>query len=114
MIMIVRKKIELIVDVEASSVDYIYQSIIEGMEFNDEEGIVEYEVKDYEEPVNMDWNERIKKIQELKIFIEGNTDKFASNKNLQFLYDTINRRLIDLDENGIDNTLKAINSELYD
>mgnify|MGYP006922190684 FL=1 len=112
--MIVRKKIELIVDVEASSVDYIYQSIIEGMEFNDEEGIVEYEVKDYEEPVNMDWNERIKKIQELKIFIEGNTDKFASNKNLQFLYDTINRRLIDLDENGIDNTLKAINSELYD
>jgi len=112
--MIVRKKIELIVDVEASSVDYIYQSIIEGMEFNDEEGIVEYEVKDYEEPVNMDWNERIKKIQELKIFIEGNTDKFASNKNLQFLYGTINRSLIDLDENEIDETLKAINSELYD
>lgn len=28
--MIVRKKIELIVDVEGSCVDYIYQSIIEG------------------------------------------------------------------------------------
>lgn len=28
--MIVRKKIELIVDVEGSCVDYIYQSIIDG------------------------------------------------------------------------------------
>ena len=62
----------------------------------------------------MDWNERIKKIQELKIFIEDNTDKFANNKRLQFLYGTLNRSLIDLDENGIDNALKAINSELYD
>lgn len=62
----------------------------------------------------MDWNERIKKIQELKIFIEDNTDKFASNKHLQFLYGTINRSLIDLNGNEIDNTLKAINSELYD
>jgi hypothetical protein len=51
--MIVRKKIELIVDVEGSGVDYIYQSIIEGMEFNDEEGIIEYEVKDYEEPIKL-------------------------------------------------------------
>ena len=62
----------------------------------------------------MDWNERIKKIQEFKIFIEDNTDKFANNKRLQFLYGTLNRSLIDLDENGIDNALKAINSELYD
>lgn len=62
----------------------------------------------------MDWNERIKKIQELKIFIENNTDRFANDKQLQFLYGTINRSLIDLDENGIDNVLKAINSELYD
>lgn len=62
----------------------------------------------------MDWNERIKKIQELKIFIEDNTDKFANNRHLQLLYGTINRSLIDLDENGIDNALKAINSELYD
>lgn len=51
--MIVRKKIELIVDVEESCVDYIHQSIINGMEFNDEEGIVEYEVKDYKEPVKL-------------------------------------------------------------
>ena len=59
-------------------------------------------------------NERIKKIQELKIFIEDNADKFANDKHLQFLYGTINRSLIDLDGNKIDNTLKAINSELYD
>jgi hypothetical protein len=62
----------------------------------------------------MDWNERIKKIQELKIFIEDNTDRFANDKQLQFLYGTLNRSLIDLDEVGIDNALKAINSELYD
>jgi hypothetical protein len=62
----------------------------------------------------MDWNERIKKIQELKIFIEDNTDRFANDKQLQFLYGTLNRHLIDLDEVGIDNALKAINSELYD
>jgi hypothetical protein len=62
----------------------------------------------------MDWNERIKKIQELKIFIEDNTDRFANDKQLQFLYGTLNRSLIDLDENGIDNVLKVINSELYD
>lgn len=62
----------------------------------------------------MDWNERIKQLQEFKIFIEDNTDKFANNKHLQFLYGTLNRSLIDLDENGVDNALKAINSELYD
>lgn len=62
----------------------------------------------------MDWNERIKKIIELKSFIEDNTDRFANDKQLQFLYGTLNRYLIDLDEVGIDNALKAINSELYD
>lgn len=51
--MIVKKKIELTVNVEESCVDYIYQSIIDGMEFNEEEGIVEYEVKDYEEPLKL-------------------------------------------------------------
>ncbi len=62
----------------------------------------------------MDWNERIKELQELKVFIEDNTAMFANNKHLQFLYGTLNRSLIDLDENGIDNALKAIKTELYD
>lgn len=62
----------------------------------------------------MDWNERIKKIIELKSFIEDNTDRFANDKQLQFLYGTLNRYLIDLDEVGIDKTLKAFNADLYD
>lgn len=51
--MIVKKKIELIVNVEESCIDYIYQSIVDGMEFNEEEGIVEYEIKDCEEPLEL-------------------------------------------------------------
>lgn len=60
----------------------------------------------------MDWNERVKKIKELKIFIQDNVELFANNNQLQFLYGTLNRNLIDLDENEIDNVLEAINLEL--
>lgn len=60
----------------------------------------------------MDWNERVKKIKELKIFIQDNVELFANNKHLQFLYGTLNRNLIDLDENEIDNVLEAVNLEL--
>lgn len=60
----------------------------------------------------MDWNERVKKIKELKIFIQDNVELFANNKQLQFLYGTLNRSLIDLDEKSIDNTLEAVNLEL--
>lgn len=62
----------------------------------------------------MDWNERVKKIKELKIFIQDNVELFANNKQLQFLYRTLNRSLIDLDEKSIDNILEAINLELND
>ena len=60
----------------------------------------------------MDWNERVKKIKELKIFIQDNVELFANNKQLQFLYGTLNRSLIDLDEKSIDNILEAVNLEL--
>lgn len=47
--MIVKKKIELTVEVEESCLDYVYESIIDGMDFEEGEGIREYEIKDYEE-----------------------------------------------------------------
>ena len=62
----------------------------------------------------MDWNDRINKIKDIKNYVQDNTDKFTNNKQLQFLYGSLNRSLIDLDEKILDELIIKINIELYD
>lgn len=60
------------------------------------------------------WSDRVNQIKKIKIYLTDNTDIFANNKRLQVLYGSLNRALLDLDENIIDELIIQINQELYD
>ena len=62
----------------------------------------------------MEWNERIIEINKIKDYITEHVEVFASNNTLQFLYGSLNRCLLDLNEKEIDNIVAKINKELYD
>ncbi|NCD06175.1 MAG: hypothetical protein EOL97_08655 [Spirochaetia bacterium] len=61
-----------------------------------------------------DWNERVFQIKSIKDFINDNTERFANDRQLQYLWGTLNRSLIDLNESIIDDCIININKELYD
>lgn len=60
------------------------------------------------------WSDRVNQIKKIKTYLTDNTDIFANNKKLQVLYGSLNRALLDLDENIIDDLIIQINQELYD
>lgn len=60
------------------------------------------------------WSDRVNQIKKIKTYLTDNTDIFANNKKLQVLYVSLNRALLDLDENIIDELIIQINQELYD
>lgn len=60
------------------------------------------------------WSDRVNQIKKIKTYLTDNTDIFANNKRLQVLYGSLNRALLDLDENIIDELIIQINQELYD
>jgi hypothetical protein len=60
------------------------------------------------------WSDRVNQIKKIKTYLTDNIDIFANNKRLQVLYESLNRALLDLDENIIDELIIQINQELYD
>ena len=59
-------------------------------------------------------SDRVNQIKKIKTYLTDNIDIFANNKRLQVLYGSLNKALLGLDENIIDELIIQINQELYD
>jgi len=60
------------------------------------------------------WDDRVNFILKIKEYITENTDKFANNSQLQLLWGSLNRQILDLNAVKIDELLIKLNQEIYD
>ena len=67
--MIVKKKIELVIEVEETCVEYIIPSIEDGMEFNENEGIIEYTIDDWEESLELSEKQKDKRFHAASLIL---------------------------------------------